>query len=248
MLADEDTVIGDPQPAKSFTCPEPETASVTCGFEDTFCAWRNEKISTPFLDWETSYDRFGDPAPTNTPFAIMTAAQGAGILISKGRFHEMVYIHRVISGQIGSRVPNNTRLDFWYHMWGTGNEYLQVLILEDNRVDRIVWERDRDQGTWGIPPRYTWTLLQTYLKTESTLCRRDPRLSVRQLWNAFSGAHSNWNFVSWTPFWRKKAYHFSENEVLIVKPKSYAKCTGKQVQSWRTRPWTRGGTVEVYGN
>ena len=120
------------------------TNAITCDFERDKCGWTNENAN---FQWNSVNLQLVIPDTPLSLYDITTAVGGNGILMVKANDRTTgASVARLISAPVVGQVPKNSKLDFSYHMKGSGNGYLRVLVKE-NGLSRIVWERNSDQGT-----------------------------------------------------------------------------------------------------
>jgi MAM domain, meprin/A5/mu len=143
FILENETTVAGALPPNDFICPGDKIETISCDFEDFgYCGWRMGEWN---FDWELVNVSTPDTTSTHT-HTISNTTNGAVFLAAAANNRPNGQSVSIFSKAVTTSMPKNTLLEFWYNMKGSGIDYLRVLIQE-NGVRRIVWERNGDQGT-----------------------------------------------------------------------------------------------------
>ncbi|CAF4185562.1 unnamed protein product, partial [Rotaria sp. Silwood2] len=140
------TILTTPQTVTRPTTPFQTPSIYDCTFEVDFCSWTHRTDAA--LNW--TRDQGGTTtAETGPPFDVTTQTkQGWYIYLetSSSQFNDTA---RLQSPPIAGSTTKC--FEFWYHMFGSDINRLDVLVIDSSNVERTVWSREGTQGNlWRL--------------------------------------------------------------------------------------------------
>ncbi|GAU88699.1 hypothetical protein RvY_01343 [Ramazzottius varieornatus] len=144
VLVNEASLSGQ-LPPDNYVCPGKTQQTITCTFENGTCGWSNEGTGLNWVIVSGGDQNLTDPIYTipNRPGMNDSMFLAA---ISDDREAGAFSVARLVSRRITGSMPSNTQFSFWYHMKGSGIDYLRVLVQKSSEDFEEVWKREGHQS------------------------------------------------------------------------------------------------------